>query len=222
MPGTAGGGAASIGSIHAADATPVQAPARAAVRPLIATTRSAPAPFPSAPESRSAPLMVIDSLTGLFNESFIRGLVSQEIGRALRYGRYLSLIAARIDDSAGIRADLDEAGWRVLVGGVGRVLAAAVRDSDTVASVGSEAEITFVITLPETDRFGAVRCAERIRQRVAETVLFGTGMWTHATISCGVSTLRAADLEPQDLIWESMATLVAGAAAGGGNRTHTD
>ena len=168
---------------------------------------------------RSAPLYVLDSLTGLFNERFIRGLVLQEVGRSLRYGRTLSVVAARIDDAHGIQSDIEPVCWRALVAGVGRVVAASVRDSDTVASVGSERELTYVVTLPETDRTGAVGCADRLRRRVAETAFHGTGIWTHATISFGVSSLRAGGLEQQDLIWEAMAALARGADSGV-NRTN--
>jgi len=110
-------------------------------------------------------LSITDPLTGCFNRGYMTSHLPEEINRATRYGRPLSLIMCDIDrfknvnDSQGHVAG--DAVLRLVVDSIHGVLR---KDLDWAVRYGGE---EFLVVLPETDREGAWVVAERLRQMMA-------------------------------------------------------
>ena len=83
--------------------------------------------------------------------------------------------------------------------GLARTLTAALREYDTVGRFGGE---EFVAVLPDTGDLDAVEIAERIRAQVNTVTVAsvsGTDDERLLSVSIGVATVRARDLDDADL-----------------------
>lgn len=128
-----------------------------------------------------------DMLTGLANRRYAEHILEEEVERAERYGRPLSVLLFDLDHFKNINdAFGHEAGDRVL-SEVRDLLAQRLRDSDLLARWGGE---EFLLIAPEMRRPEAARLAERLR-RLVELHDFGTG--TPLTASFGVAERRAGE-----------------------------
>ena len=114
--------------------------------------------------SRLAAQALTDELTGLANRRHGMHQLDREIALAVRKGHDLGLVRVDIDHFKDINdAHGHQAGDRVLAE-VARRLAGSVRGGDDLARWGGD---EFVAILPDTDRAGVRRAAERLRAGVA-------------------------------------------------------
>jgi diguanylate cyclase (GGDEF)-like protein/putative nucleotidyltransferase with HDIG domain len=114
--------------------------------------------------SRLAEQAATDPLTGLPNRRVFNERLREEVARARRYGRPLSLVLIDLDHFKQINDGLGhETGDRVLRGVAAR-LSALGRNVDLLARIGGE---EFAWILPETSGIEAYAVAERARQAVA-------------------------------------------------------
>jgi len=140
-------------------------------------------------------LSAIDGLTGLYNHRFFQQRLRDEVARAARYARPVSLLFCDIDDFK-LYNDRNghAAGDDVLAtlgqifrndGGGGEPLI-AFRESDVRARYGGE---EFAVILPETTFAGARSKAERLREAVAQTPFPHAEGQPHGrlTMSIGIS-----------------------------------
>lgn len=105
-------------------------------------------------------LMLTDPLTGVGNRRFLQNRLAEEIGRARRYDRPLTVGFFDIDHFKRINDDYGHVvGDEVLVR-VARSLQAGLRTTDGLARFGGE---EFVVLLPETLVADAEGLAERMR-----------------------------------------------------------
>lgn len=126
-------------------------------------------------------LSMNDGLTGLKKYGYFFERLDDELGRALRHRRSLSVALCDIDDLSEINeARGHKAGDRVLQE-VAAVIEAGLRTGDVVARLGGE---EFAMLLPETDAAGARLVSERVREQVAALVIPEVG---RVTISIGVA-----------------------------------
>ena len=141
-----------------------------------------------------------DGLTGLANRRSFDQALHREWSRSARGGGELGLLMVDIDhfkeynDTLGHQAG-DEALRRV----ASCIDTAIMRPGDTAARYGGE---EFAVILPDTDLFGAVDIAERIRASVeAMNLSAATGHLGMVTVSVGASAVRApeADGDPARL-----------------------
>jgi diguanylate cyclase (GGDEF)-like protein len=106
-----------------------------------------------------------DALTGLRNRRSLERILADEVARAERYHRPLSVVLTDIDDFKRLNDRHGHpAGDRVLVDLASR-LTFSVRSADRVGRWGGE---EFLIVTPETDLEAAVKLAEAVRSHVAE------------------------------------------------------
>lgn len=114
---------------------------------------------------RTQHLAVTDGLTGLYNHRQFRLMLKDEIIRARRYDKPMTLLMFDVDN---FKAFNDRHGHlkgdRALVA-VAEILRSAMRESDMVFRYGGE---EFVVILPETVIDVALTAAERARRDIEE------------------------------------------------------
>jgi len=114
-------------------------------------------------------LSLIDPPTGIFNRCYMDEHISQEIKRAYRYERSLSLILVGVNRFSETVADYGHFSGDVLLKRTAECLTDSVRkDVDWIARYGADA---FMVVLPETDTAGALIVAKRLRLRIAAMVV---------------------------------------------------
>jgi diguanylate cyclase (GGDEF)-like protein/PAS domain S-box-containing protein len=143
-------------------------------------------------EERLRELATSDSLTGLANRRHFLELARQELIRAERYRRDVSLLVMDIDHFKRVNDTFGhEMGDRVLKA-VADVSRESLRNIDILARIGGE---EFAGLLPHTGLEQAASVAERVRLAVANNaVLTGRGT-VHVTISIGVSEAAGSSLD---------------------------
>ncbi len=107
-----------------------------------------------------------DAMTGLDNFRQFEETLTEELARAERYGRPLSVILLDIDHFKSFNDTRGHQAGDALLGQIGIVLRNALRSVDRPARYGGE---EFVIICPETEAPEARLIAERIRRAVADT-----------------------------------------------------
>ena len=123
-----------------------------------------------------------DGLTGLYNHRHLQERLAQEIERAERYGRPLSVVMADLDHFKAFNDTFGHpSGDEVLIE-VASTLRHVSRASDILARYGGE---EFTLILPETGDSEARVVAERARECVAALRLEAG-----VTLSLGVASYR--------------------------------
>jgi len=134
-----------------------------------------------------------DGLTGLYNHRHLQERLRQEVDRARRYGRPLSLIMADLDHFKAFNDRLGHPRGDQALIEVAHTLRQVSRSSDVAARYGGE---EFILILPETPAVEAMVVAERTRQCV-EALRLGTPL----TVSLGVAAFR--DGQSQEALIEA-------------------
>lgn len=131
-----------------------------------------------------------DPLTGIANRRAFHERLTDEVARAERYGRHLSLALMDLDHFKAVNdAHGHQGGDRVLVL-FAQLLSAHSREGELVAKIGGE---EFAWLMPETDRHGAHIAADRVREAIETTPFENIG---RVTLSAGVcSTESAPDVD---------------------------
>jgi diguanylate cyclase (GGDEF)-like protein len=147
---------------------------------------------------RSEELSVTDDLTKLYNSRYLNATLRREVERSKRYRTPVSLIFLDLDGFKGVNDQHGHLwGSRTLVE-VGRVIHSTVREIDVVSRFGGD---EFTIILPQTGPEGAQTIAERIRQRIADTVfLEAHGLRVRITASIGIASFPDHGRTKDDLI----------------------
>ena len=148
-------------------------------------------------------LATTDGLTGLLNHRTFQVRLDEHLAAARRYGKKVSLLLTDIDHFKSVNDTYGHpVGDRVLRD-VARILMKEARTTDVVARYGGE---EFALVMPETDLAGAMKTAERIREKVAQTTIQSGQGELRVTLSLGVATF------PEDA--DSKALLIEQADAG--------
>jgi diguanylate cyclase (GGDEF)-like protein len=135
-----------------------------------------------------------DGLTGLYNHRHMQERLRQEVERAGRYDRALSLVMADLDQFKLFNDTYGHpSGDEVLIA-VARVLRKISRGSDIAARYGGE---EFTLVLPETPAAEAAKVADRARRAVAG-LRFSKG--GRVTLSLGVASLTGRSMTKEELV----------------------
>lgn len=109
-------------------------------------------------------MAITDYLTGLHNHRYFQQILNQELGRARRYEKVLSLIILDIDNFKSFNDRFGHAvGDKILIA-IGELIMASLRKVDYAFRYGGE---EFIILLPETSLKHAILTAERMRAKIA-------------------------------------------------------
>ncbi|HEX6701445.1 MAG TPA: GGDEF domain-containing protein [Gaiellaceae bacterium] len=130
-----------------------------AIAPLLLIHRSLSVPALQA-EAR------VDPKTGLFNARHFAAALADELGRAARFERPLSLLMADLDLLREINNTYGHLAGDAVLKGIADVFRGELRHYDVPARFGGE---EFSILLPETPPQQALEIADRIRRAVAES-----------------------------------------------------
>jgi diguanylate cyclase (GGDEF)-like protein len=155
-----------------------------------------------------------DAMTGLDNYRQFERTLQDEMRRAERYHRPVSLLMLDIDHFKQFNDSLGHPAGDALLAQLGMVLRNALRSVDHPARYGGE---EFAAILPETGPEEAHLIAERIRQSVAETAFLLTDSPQKAaqvTVSIGYATAPQDAHAASDLIKRADAALYEAKRAG--------
>lgn len=131
---------------------------------------------------------VTDELTGLSNRRGFDDALSLEIERARRFGTKLGIVLLDLDDFKQINDTYGHQQGDGVLRDVARVLRETAREIDYPVRYGGE---EMAVLLPETDVDGALRFAERLRERIAalQIARLDAPGTLRVTASCGVAAM---------------------------------
>lgn len=131
-------------------------------------------------------MAITDPLTLLSTRGHFTTLARNEVERALRYNRCLSVMMVDIDHFKRVNDTYGHRSGDVVLQEVARITRQALRATDLIGRWGGE---EFVLVLPEADPGGALMIAERVRRMVAETQIRLPEATIQVTVSIGVASL---------------------------------
>lgn len=137
-----------------------------------------------------------DALTGLYNRTHFVEQMQRALGEASRLGQPLSLVLVDVDHFKKVNDTWGHQAGDAVLKHVARILQDGVRAVDLCVRYGGE-EIAML--LAHTDSARAVEVAERLRTRIAETVVRHGGAEITVTASFGVATFPETVRDPRHL-----------------------
>ena len=167
----------------------------AAVAPLLLIHRSLSVPALQE-EAR------VDPKTGLFNARHFAAELREELARAARFERPMSVIMADLDLLRDINNSYGHLAGDAVLKGIADIFRTQLRPYDVPARFGGE---EFAILLPETSPETALEIAERIRRAVAEHPfeVETSSEPIRATISLGVAGYPKDGADSNELIHQA-------------------
>ena len=128
----------------------------------------------------------VDPKTGLFNARHFALALNEELLRAERFERPLSLVMADLDLLRDINNTYGHLAGDAVLQGIAEIFRSHLRHYDVPARFGGE---EFALLLPETSLDEAAEIADRVRVKLANTrfTIPGYRRAIRATISCGIA-----------------------------------
>src|SRR6185295_16165199 len=144
----------------------------------------------------------VDPKTGLFNARHFAAELREELARAARFERPMSVIMADLDLLRDINNSYGHLAGDAVLKGIADVFRTQLRPYDVPARFGGE---EFAILLPETSPETALEIAERIRRAVAEHLfeVETSSEPIRATISLGVAGYPKDGADSNELIHQA-------------------
>jgi diguanylate cyclase (GGDEF)-like protein/PAS domain S-box-containing protein len=155
-----------------------------------------------------------DSLTGISNRRYFENMAEQEVRRARRFARDMTVMMIDIDHFKAINDTHGHGVGDGVIQGVVKRSLEALRQSDSIGRIGGE---EFAMVLPETGLAAAYDVAERLRQHIAARPIVAGHSAVPCTVSVGIAQLAAQDGAFEDLLARADKALYA-AKKGGRNR----
>jgi diguanylate cyclase (GGDEF)-like protein/putative nucleotidyltransferase with HDIG domain len=144
----------------------------------------------------------VDPKTGLFNARHFAAALTEELTRAQRFERPLSLVMADLDLLRDINNTYGHLAGDAVLKGIAEVFRAQLRHYDVPARFGGE---EFAILLPETSPEQAFEIAERVRRTVAQRAfeIETSSEPIRATISIGIAGFPRDGADANELIHQA-------------------
>jgi diguanylate cyclase (GGDEF)-like protein len=128
----------------------------------------------------------IDQVTGLPNHRAFRERLGDEVSRARRHRRPLTVAVIDVDGFRELNQQVGVDGADELLSDLGERLSQVLREEDVLARLRGDA---YALIFPESDRHQALLVADRARRAVSEAPLRGR---LRATVSIGLCDLESA------------------------------
>ncbi|MDD5730023.1 MAG: sensor domain-containing diguanylate cyclase [Candidatus Omnitrophica bacterium] len=160
-------------------------------------------------------LEIKDTLTGLYNKTYIVGRLQEEIKRAVVRQRPCAFILFNIDDFQKFRDKAQAVEVETVLKTVGALLRDSVTEIDRVARFGDN---EFAVVLPERNKRQAHEIAERVRKLVEISFTQEPDESRRLTISAGVSENPLDGITAEELLLKAK-QLLDTAKAQGKNRS---
>ena len=157
-------------------------------------------------------LALLDSLTELYNSRTFLKEMKDELKRAKRYKRPVSLCMVSVDGFRDITRSYGALTSDAVLKVIGGVLKGAIRDVDIPSRFSSD---EFAIILPETNASGAAIVAERIRSRVANHGITHNWHNLKVTTSVGLAAFPTHAREHDELLSRTVQALEQAVQKGG-------
>lgn len=136
-------------------------------------------------------ISVTDGLTELYNARHFHVILDQELSRAARYRRPLSLIILDLDDFKRINDNYGHAEGDLVLQVLSGIIQSCLRGGDTAYRYGGE---EFAVLMPEAPVAAGAALGERLRHSLAErAVLLGCGVVVNISVSVGVTQYLPGD-----------------------------
>ena len=132
-------------------------------------------------------MAVTDGLTNLANRKQLDTMLGEEIPRARRHGRELSVLMLDIDHFKGINDTHGHLTGDSVLRGLASILSKRLRPNDCLGRYGGE---EFCAILPETSLHNAARIGEELRAMVESHAFVADDRKIRVTISIGVGALQ--------------------------------
>ena len=144
----------------------------------------------------------VDPKTGLFNARYFAATLAEELARAQRFERPLTLIMADLDLLRDINNTYGHLAGDAVLKKIAETFRTQLRHYDVPARFGGE---EFAILLPETPPEQAFEIAERIRRAVAAAAIDveTSSEPIHATVSIGVAAYPRDAADANELIHQA-------------------
>jgi diguanylate cyclase (GGDEF)-like protein len=155
-------------------------------------------------------MAVTDGLTNLANRKQLDTILNDEIPRARRYGRDLSVLMLDVDHFKNINDTFGHLAGDCVLSALASMLQKRLRPNDKLGRYGGE---EFCAILPETALASATHIAEDLRVLVASHPFVADEKVIEVTISAGVATLEDG-MERTDLYKRADEKLYAAKRAG--------
>jgi diguanylate cyclase (GGDEF)-like protein len=133
-----------------------------------------------------------DTLTGLYNRSYLVEKLDSEISRALRHNSPMAVLLLDIDHFKRVNDSYGHSAGDQVLQCVGKVLKESCRVYDVPGRYGGE---EFCVVLPETRIGNTTIVAERIRERLAATSIPVSEGSVIVTASIGIAGVESGPAE---------------------------
>jgi len=131
-----------------------------------------------------------DELTNVSNRRYFLIQAEQEMRRARRFGRDMTLMMIDLDHFKPINDRLGHASGDTVLASVVKRCLESLRGSDFMGRLGGE---EFAMVLPETNLEAAMDAANRLRQHIAEKPILTSKTAVNCTVSVGIAQLKESD-----------------------------
>ncbi|UCG22632.1 MAG: diguanylate cyclase, partial [Chloroflexota bacterium] len=140
-----------------------------------------------------------DPKVGLYNSRYFAKSVEEELDRANRFGRPLTIVMADLDLLRRVNNVYGHLAGDAVLKGVARILQDSTREFDTVARFGGE---EFAILMPETTAEEALISVEAIRAKIekSEHTVATSVSPIKVTMSFGLASRNGRDISADELI----------------------
>ncbi len=160
-------------------------------------------------------LSITDGLTELFNHRHVHELLQDEYDRSRRTMEPLAVAMLDLDRFKQVNDNYGHPTGDVILYETAQILRETAREIDMVGRYGGE---EFIVILPNTDEEEAANLADRIRLRVEEYVFRDEPHEVKMTVSSGVASHAASEIESPELLLKRADQALYAAKEGGRNR----
>jgi diguanylate cyclase (GGDEF)-like protein len=148
-------------------------------------------------ENRLRMLSEIDALSGLLNRRKLMHVLAEHFDTFERYGTPMAMLIFDIDHFKRVNDEHGHLAGDVVIRTTADVCRCELRSTDAPARLGGD---EFVVLMPHTTRDPAAPIAERLRQRIADTLHALGSIGDGVTISGGLSEFRPSDASCEDVL----------------------